>query len=259
VHGTLATEQDYQFFGWIRGDVLPSVGDNIDEWLTANPGVVLQSAGHSFEKPATATRYTAIWGNHRIVGGPSHQATFHFYGTSVAPVTIPVTIGEPIDLTNLHAAMEVLEDEYDMSIGHAFWGWFEDQVLTSSGRVRPDNSTSMSAGLRRPTVGTNGFDLSQVITQELFDEMAQTATIHFYAIWVLWGDVNDDDEVDPIDVNLLTQYVRGIYPAPAIVRAAADVMRDGNIDPLDVNILMQYVRGIYPPPILGQGPLSGSQ
>lgn len=165
-------------------------------------------------------------------------------------VEVPVTIGEAIDLTSVHAAMEDLEEAYELLAGYAFWGWFEDQELTASGRTRPATSESMNAGLRRPTVGTSGFNFSQDITQLLFDELAQDGTIHFYAIWALWGDVNDDDQVNGADVNLLQRYILE-FPNIALVREAGYVTRGATLTGADVNLLQRYVLE-FPGIVLGR-------
>jgi len=245
VEGVLEAAYDYEFFGWIRGNLVPGVGDNMAQWLIDHPGVTLHHPTRpDFLMPHYSIRYTAIWGNHGIVGGPSHQAIFHFYGrSSMDSVIVPITIGESISMSSVAAAMTMLEDRYELMSGYAFWGWFEDRALSASGRQRPLGSTSITMGLRRPTVGSDGFDFSQVISQTLFDALAQNGTIHFYSVWALWGDVNDDDDVDGIDLELLRQFVRGV-PNVDIVEAAAKVARNADVSGLDLELLRQYVRGV---------------
>jgi len=64
-HGTAPAGPDGPlFFGtWIRGDVIPPVGEILEEWLAANPTVPSFGAGHTTQVFAEGTilRYTAIW------------------------------------------------------------------------------------------------------------------------------------------------------------------------------------------------------
>ena len=234
-----------EFLGWFIGtENIPAIGDSISDIPAANLWVPSTA---NFTMPAENKTLTALWGLYDIVGG--RRAIFHFYGFDEDSVTVPIIIGEPLDMAAVTAAMGELEEDL---AGFAFWGWFEDETLSASGRTRPATSTNMSAGLRRPTVGTNGFNTGGIITQEIFDELEQSAAIHFYAIWALWGDVNDDDAVNGADVNLLSRYVLE-FPDIAIVRPAAYVTRGANVTGADVNLLSRYVLE-FPNIVLGRLP-----
>ncbi|MDR2711547.1 MAG: dockerin type I domain-containing protein, partial [Clostridiales bacterium] len=57
---------------------------------------------------------------------------------------------------------------------------------------------------------------------------------------ILYGDVNDDGSVDPLDVAILSRYVAN-WPGYVVNRLAADVNIDDSIDPLDAAILARHV------------------
>ena len=157
----------------------------------------------------TQTYIAAGWGGFRFrevdVGA---TATFHLYGTSHPSVTIPFTVGEAINPALLVALIAEVEEDFPHAdgIGRAFWGWFTDEALNAENRLRN--------GFRRPTVGTEGFDLNAPITFEIFNALQVDGNIDLYAIWILWGDLNDDDEVCFQDLMLLQSYLVG---APGIV------------------------------------------
>ena len=238
---------NFIFLGWWRGATAPAVGSNVSE-LTG----VHTDATRTFIKPAATTNYFALWGNEAgYIGVPNASIVFNFYGTTLNPITIPVIIGEPLDSALLEGVLDAKENYDDTTVGHAFWGWFEEQDLESSGRRTDASSNQFWAGLRRPTVGEqctdmrpgHNFDVNQVITQELFDLLAQDGTIYLYAIWALWGDLDDNDFVDFDDLYLLQQYVllndssiRGVANM-----YAADVVFDGFIDFDDLYLLQRYV------------------
>jgi len=112
-----------------------------------------------------------------------------------------------VDVRNIYGTETV--------VGHAFWGWFDDATLNPARTGRELNATS---GLRRPALA----DRCLVDYLELLEriEAADTDTavielfgtteggnIDLYAIWSLWGDVDDDDEVTGSDVLLMDQYL----------------------------------------------------
>ncbi|MCL2409147.1 MAG: peptidoglycan DD-metalloendopeptidase family protein [Oscillospiraceae bacterium] len=173
--------------------------------------------------------------------------TFHAYGegtfAGAESITIPVTFGEPLDLSAVTAYVDYVDAQGQL----AFWGWFTDAQLDGSGRSRN--------GHRRPLLADNPIAVPVSFTQAEFEALAVGGNIDLYAIWSLWGDVDDDGVVDVFDFQILTQYVRGSFPGYyAIVHAAADVVRDGVIDQVDVDVLMDYVVGMAPRPVLGQRP-----
>jgi len=200
------------------------------------------------------------------------RITFHAYGkysfqTPNGPVDyieVPVTFGEAPDFS----AVEAYLDYVDYRGALAFWGWFTDDGLaTGIGRSDLD-AYGRRNGFRRPAVGTSGFEhitviipgtgaevLSEkfaTITEDEFDDLAdEDGNIDLFAIWSLWGDVDDNDVVDLVDANLLFQHARGAYPQPVINLAAGDVHRDGIVDLVDANVVFQYARGASPRPILG--------
>ena len=239
-------EENHEFLGWYKGLSAPEIGtpvSTLSEVVTANM--------YTFSMPAEDIQFFALWGGNGIVGAPSNRVTFHIYdsmknipnesgvGVQRVPnrfndsaggyrdsIVVPVVFGEAMFLDDIITWME------DDESGHAFWGWFTDAELDASGRVRGNG--------RRPTLGTQGFNLSTIFTQESFDELAVNGNIDLYAIWGLWGDVNDDDLVNMTDVNMLQQYVF-VLPNVRINRNAARVTRGTNPTMADVNLIQQHV------------------
>jgi len=173
-------------------------------------------------------------------------ARLHFYGRSDATIEIPIQLGQSLcpetvaDITRQVAG----EGPHDNNGGWAFWGWFTDEQLNSSGRVRDGN--------RRPTVGHVGFDLSTVITEEIVNSLAVGGNIDLYAVWARWGDVNDDGRVDIDDIDALRRNVFGLTPRNPINEASSDVLRDGYLDIDDIDVLRRNVFGLTPRLVMGQ-------
>ena len=200
-----------------------------------------------------AYRDAGWWGFNLVETVPDYlYAKFEFYTSASAEneyIRTPVEVGQPLDMTSVESAL----DELDKEARFAFWGWFTEDALNASGRR--STASNVVPNLRRPVVGTEGFDVEQVITQEVLDRYANSdGVIHLRSVWSLWGDVNDDGMVNPIDASLLMQHVSGMNPAPILNRAPADVHRDGVVNPTDASILMQYVSGMNPRPVLGLRP-----
>jgi hypothetical protein len=178
-------------------------------------------------------------------------------------VTIPVTPGAPRytwEGYDLLADALAIGNIYGMANapGHAFWGWFTDATLNVSGR------TNATSGLRRPALNNicqiyeennldSGFgdrllmsveNATDIFTVHNLFGNQYSGNIDLYAIWSLWGDVNDDDYVDIDDVGLLRNHVmmRDI-PGVAIQlnQRAGDVLFDQHLDIDDVGLLRNYV------------------
>ena len=252
-------EENHYFLGWYRGTAAPAPGTAIST-LTG----LVTTESHSFNMPATGVQYFALWGARGTVGAYATRVTFNIYGSlrnnpqgttpprvpnllpdgeggHTTSIVVPVAFGEElcqIAMAPIIAWMDAQES------GHAFWGWFTDGALDASGRTRN--------GFRRPSVGATGFNINQVFTEALFTQLAVDGNINLYAAWALWGDVNDDDVVNGLDVSLVSQYVRR-FPGLVIVRPAAHVSRGPAITGLDVSLISQYVRR-FPGIVLGQPP-----
>jgi len=181
--------------------------------------------------------------------------TFHFRDVNRVDHTqvVPVVFGQPVDPVAIASIMNQAGLNYGADLqGYAFWGWFSDQELAASARTLPITSTSIGAGLRRPVVGTNGFcyRYNFVISEALFNSYRQGNTINLYAIWSLWGDVNDDDQVTFEDATLIQFYV-ALFPNINLVRPAGDVTRTGSLDFDDATLIQLYV-ALFPNIFLGR-------
>jgi len=230
-------------------DVVPQQINN-----TTFTGVTREDVTVLIPPGTTQAFLNAGWWGFRLIEierDLSMTVTLNFYGRPDASVVLPVALRQAIcSVTIADIATQVAGDGTDNNGGYAFLGWFTADQLDSSGRVRN--------GYRRPTIGNVGFDLSAVTTGgELIGPLINAAgngNIELYAVWARWGDVNDDGMVNPQDANLLFQHVGGVYDAPVINLAPADVFRDGRVTPTDANVLFQHVGHVFGAPILGQGP-----
>ena len=176
------------------------------------------------------------------------------YNDSNDVVVVTVTPGNALDLAAL-AALNVPVDHIfgaPGAPGWALWGWFDADTLNASGRTRTVGGDTF----RRPALGAEGFDLEAVLTYCMFDE---DGNLNLFAIWSLWGDVNDDDVVDQHDLNALIAFVALQGVATVLInQVAANVVVDGAVCQLDQNLLTQYVGliGVFPvnPIVLGVQP-----
>ena len=203
---------------------------------------------------------------------PQERITLHAYGTGSFDIpagdrwscadgtylVIPVSFGETLDLSVVERYLTSEEDAF------AFWGWFTNRGLNDSGRTRGEH--------RRPTVGTFGFEggfgpsvtaagftRALSFTETEWNALVANGTvvdgsIDLFAIWSLWGDVNDDDYVDIDDIDALRRHVFGLTPRNPINEAPGDVLRDGALDIDDIDVLRRNVFGLTPRLTMGQRP-----
>ena len=202
--------------------------------------------------------------------------TFHAYGIGnfgtdadnnpITYVEIPVDFDENIDLSIIENYLVSEEDAF------AFWGWFTHEGLRT-GIPRADldeygRRASQSDGVlrRRPAVGTFGFEggfgptvnaagFTRVLSfsEAEWDAISDDdSNLELFAIWSLWGDVNDDDRVNSDDLRELTWHVGQLSPRPTLNLSAADVHRNGVVNSDDLRELTWYVGQLFPRPVLGQ-------
>ena len=166
-------------------------------------------------------------------------------------IRIPVTPGEPIDWTSsadaeyVYAVGDMLSTgtpTVDLVQGWALWGWFDNL------------GPRATDGRYRPIVGTSGWDLSCldefVFDEADFDTLGDGSVISFTAIFSLWGDADDNDEVDAEDVLLMNRWLYdqlliqlGADPhfqLPINLRAA-NVTVSGTVDADDVLRMNQWL------------------
>ncbi|MCL2368299.1 MAG: InlB B-repeat-containing protein, partial [Oscillospiraceae bacterium] len=183
------------------------------------------------------------------------SVTFRFRDNNALDheVVVPITFDQPIDPTVIADIMDQANVGYgEATQGFAFWGWFTDQELATSGRTLPSTSTNINAGQRRPVVGAMGFCYRYgfTISEALFTQYSQNNTIVLYAVWSLWGDVNDDDLVTFEDATLI-QFYMALFPNIQLVRPAGDVTRTGSLTFEDATLIQFYV-ALFPNIHLGR-------
>jgi len=164
-------------------------------------------AGGNVPAGTNAIVLEAVWDS----DAPDNTITFHLYDGSNDTFVIDVVPGEAVVLPDEVLAMT---DAVMDGRGHALWGWFTHEQLDSSGRERN--------GFRRPAVGTNGFDIGTLRTAGWTLPFDTDGNFDFHAIWVLWGDVNDDDEVDHVDLAIMMAFFANV-PGTELVMPAANV------------------------------------
>ncbi|MCL2427314.1 MAG: S8 family serine peptidase, partial [Oscillospiraceae bacterium] len=165
---------------------------------------------------------TGILDMRRAIAAPIPTVSFHFYGiNSRNQVRVPVEFGRALNMARVTSAMEQLETIYNIDSRFAHWGWFTDNALNVSGRY--STASNIRAGLRRPVVGTSGFDTNRIITREMFERYAQDGEIHLHSVWSLWGDVDDNGRVDIDDIDSMRRNILGLVPRLPMNRAPGDV------------------------------------
>ena len=179
---------------------------------TTFAGVIRSNVDVIIPAGTTQAYIAAGWEGFRLIERQGHKITLHFYdaddGTNMY-VKIPLVFDEgyaSIDaaaIADIMGQMEEKNETGENPYGFAFWGWF------TSTEFDAENRTSARTGRRRPTVGTTGFkfNTNEPIAFAWFDEYAINGNIDFYAIFSLWGDVNDDDDVTVADVTLIHEYL----------------------------------------------------
>ena len=62
----------------------------------------------------------------------------------------------------------------------------------------------------------------------------------------LWGDVNHDGKVTPLDASLILEYYADLNPADFVCEKKADVNLDGKISPMDAALVLEYYAELIP-------------
>ena len=162
----------------------------------------------------------------------------------VVPGTAP-TLGEVLNLGHIYGTAD--------RHGYAFWGWFDDEALDASGRMR--------AGLRRPALTVPSEEdicrLANILGQiEADTAIYENGNINLYGVWVRWGDVDDNGAVNMADLNILQRHINLSHVAPTSLSiAAADVVVDGQVNMVDLNLLQRHANlGHIMPVVLGAEP-----
>jgi len=167
-------------------------------------------------------------------------------------IEVPVTPGAPRYTWRDQELLKMVLNQGDIQTesngsGRAFWGWFTEETLNSSGRVSGD------LGLRRPTL-TDRNELEYILLQiEGADDLGTRKGIFgsnternltLFGLWALWGDVNDDESICVEDLELIRQYISygplTIEPISMNV-VAGKVTLDGILGKEDFELLRRYL------------------
>lgn len=123
--------------------------------------------------------------------------------------------------------------------GYAFWGWFDNESLDDSGRMRGE--------LRRPAL-TRSTGEGTCLLADILEQVEKGTAIFIdgnldlYGVWVRFGDVDDNGIVNMADISLLQRYINfGHVMEIAICVAAGDVVVDSAVNMLDLFLLQRYV------------------
>jgi len=232
---------------------------------------------------------------HIYTGNQSLIDRFGGYGTpnanGILVINVPVTPGTPYyewpNQNLLNAVLSIGFVEGTASTpGYAFWGWFTGETLDNSGRTgavaSPKIPNPTNPGFRRPYLTDRcewmnnrvdrgpqyrTFDRLQdpyITEEQIYNLFGSSGTLDLFAIWSLWGDVDDNDKVNFTDLSILETYLLFRLNFPTIRdlnRRAADVSINDVADWSDFNLIEsylltrrdfpgQFVLGVVPPPRL---------
>ena len=167
----------------------------------------------------------------------TRQIIFHFYDGTGDYRAVPFVNGVlcPIEMQYVNNRATDVPQRYE------FWGWFTNQHLDDSGRYHIRDIQGIPTTFRRPTLFEEipqCLALNFTLTNAQFDALATDGTLHLYAVWFLWGDVNDDGVVNASDLDILLTHVL-FRPIPNL--RAADIVRDGVVNSSDLDLLFRYV------------------
>ena len=72
-----------------------------------------------------------------------------------------------------------------------------------------------------------------------------TGDLQYNANWGLYGDVNNDNKIDVLDLVCFRQYLEGMIEFSKNQKLTADVNLDSKVDNADVDIISKYISGDY--------------
>ncbi len=96
----------------------------------------------------------------------------------------------------------------------------------------------MSEGTASSTSGTGA-------TLTLYKDSTKATVIAAYTL-VIFGDVNGDGNIAPIDTTAILTHIAGTASISGAALFAADVNADGNVAPLDTTAILTHVAGTAP-------------
>ena len=251
-------QTDWVFLGWTQTPELLVPGQVPAEGVLTTPPATM---------PNSSITVYAVWGNSRGEYGypDAFTVTFLLYTNNdgIVDAFEPYITGEvdgravivvPVIPGTARTTWAGLEDALGIgniygapgAPGHAFWGWFTGERLTASGR------TNATSGLRRPAL-VDVCEVEAILANiesattdaaiiALFGDVA-SGNIDLFAVWSLWGDVDDDDEVTTEDVDLLARYLAfaSLGLTVELNLRAADVIVDGDVNTEDLGLISRYL------------------
>jgi len=143
--------------------------------------------------------------------------------------------------------------------GSAHWGWFGATALDAENRTFQRTLAGNPATIvfRRPAVGA-ACRLTYWLNYGIPTTYADAnGDLHVFGIWSLWGDANDDNTVDGLDIMAMNRFIAneavrilnelfGLndplpYPGTVINVHAANVTLSGTIGGVDVTMVAMFI------------------
>jgi len=228
---------DYLLFGtWIRGNVVPPLGANLDDWLTENPTVEYFAAGHTTNTFADGSRYTyyAIWVcENRIVGGGGYRAFRIYYyvyddglerDTENNPYGREYTalVGSIFDLSTVAGGNGVLDrNDLDSDNEYYFEGWIVTVGGIQTVNYLADLDLDELNGtftVPAPTVASP-LAVAQTIIRNSPVIVGDTITLT-----AIWSIVEDDEKLPQTGIESNILLWAGLLLAALLTSAGALVM-----------------------------------
>jgi len=139
---------------------------------------------------------------------------FGGYATGVSSdghpvIEVPVVLGADRstwpDQAALAAALGVgnygVSESWSHVVGHALWGWFDDETLDPERTGRP-----LRDEFRRPALADRC--LLEALLVDIEDgAIVVDGDLDLFAVWSIWGDVDDNGAVEGIDILRMEQYL----------------------------------------------------
>ena len=164
---------------------------------------------------------------------PDAVIRFHFDNQIVSVV---VEVGGFIDASQI----PVPATRYGVigTPGQAFMGWF--------------TTSTPNFYINASERATTGFNVSQRITEALFDSMFVDGELNLYAAHLQYGDANGNGHINSVDIALMNNYLAFRITRNGMAPLVPDANADGFINSVDISLINNFLA--FRPTILGPTP-----